>query len=621
MANRSVLTIVHVVRQFHPGIGGLENFVEQLAVHQLAVGHRVVVVTLDRVFDDPGERQLPAFEVHRGVEIRRIRWHGSRRYPLAPAVLTALRGADLVHVHGVDFFCDYLAATAPLHRKPMVLTTHGGFFHTSFARGLKTAYFNSVTRLSLSRYRAVIACSEEDARTFRPVAGDRLSLIPNPVDVDKFAGLADPNGSTLIYFGRLAPNKQVGRLIDWFAGLAARGAEWRLIIAGKPMGVPARALVEQVESLGLSDRVEVHDTPSDAQLRQLIGRSSAYACASAYEGFGLAAVEGASAGLFPLLSDIPPFRDTLGRIGYGTLVDFTGPAGWGDSYVRFEQSLDAFRSSFGPQRVRDAVEPFAWSAAIGAFNDVYDRVLGRSRRRIGHVRVDVLDQAAAASQVLDAAGTARPLMVAFCNAHTANLAARDGALRLALAEAMVLNDGIGVDIASRALFGDSFPANLNGTDFVPHLLAVATRPLRLFLLGAAEGVAEAAAATVRSRYPHVEVVGTQHGYFGEEQDEAVVARIRESGANMVLVAMGQPRQELWAARRYRQIAGPVLCVGALFDFLAERVPRAPKAVRKLRMEWAFRLVQEPRRLSGRYLVGNLAFISRVVRQQLAGSRL
>jgi alpha-1,3-mannosyltransferase len=621
MTKQGAFNIVHVVRQFHPGIGGLENFVEQLATHQLDAGHRVAVVTLDRIFDDRSGRELPASDTHRGVDIRRVPWRGSRRYPVAPAVLSRLRDADLVHVHGVDFFCDYLAATAPLHRKPMVLTTHGGFFHTSFARGLKTAYFKTVTRLSLSRYRAVIACSEEDARTFRPIAGERLSLIPNPVDVEKFAGLADPHSSTLIYFGRLAPNKEVGRLIAWFAGLAQRGAHWRLIVAGKPMGVATAALAEQVEALGLSGRVEVHDTPSDSHLRQLISRSSVYACASAYEGFGLAAVEGASAGLFPVLSDIPPFRDTLDRIGYGLAINFTDAASWDSSYRSFEQSFEAFRSSFDPDRIRAAVKPFAWSAAIDAFNDVYDRVLGRSRRRIGHVRVDVLEEGEAVSQVLGAAHAGRPLMVAFCNAHTANLAARDKGLRDALGQAMVLNDGVGVDMASRALFGGRFPANLNGTDFVPHLLGQATGPVRLFLLGAAEGVADAAAATIRNRYPHVEIVGTHHGFFGKDQDREVLDKIRQSGANLVLVAMGQPRQELWAARHHREIAGPVLCVGALFDFLAERVPRAPSAIRRLRLEWAFRLAQEPRRLAGRYLLGNLAFIGRVLRQQLAGYRL
>jgi alpha-1,3-mannosyltransferase len=620
MKDETALKIVHVVRQFHPGVGGMENFVEQLALHQRQAGLDVRVVTLNQVFDAPGGGKLPARDSHRGIPVIRLAWTGSRRYPVAPGVLKALRGADLVHVHGVDFFCDYLAATAPMHGKPMVLTTHGGFFHTSFARTLKSAYFNSVTRLSLSRYRAVIACSEEDARTFRPIAGERLTLISNPVDVDKFAGLADPQSSTLIYFGRLAPNKQVDQLIRWFGGLAQRGPEWRLIIAGKPMGVDPQELLALVGELGLAGRVDIHDTPSDAELRELIASSGVYACASMYEGFGLAAVEGASAGLFPVLSDIPPFRDTLRRIDYGAIVDFADRNSWSGSYARFEQALGEFRATFDRQRVRAAVAPFAWSSAIDAFNAVYERVLGRSRRRIGKVRVDVLDREAAAHRVLAAAYAGTPQMVAFCNAHTANLAARDEQLRQALAGALVLNDGVGVDLASRALFGSRFPVNLNGTDFVPHLLGQDDGRLKLFLLGAEPGVAEGAAAAIHRRFPAARVVGCRHGFFTPDEDAAIVEQIRASGANMVLVAMGQPRQELWAARNHQQLAGPVLCVGALFDFLAERVPRAPAFVRHLRLEWAFRLAQEPRRLGRRYLLGNLAFLTRVLGQRVAGSR-
>src|SRR5215207_5886115 len=100
MAEWTPLRVVHVVRQFHPGIGGIENFVEQLATRQAAAGHRVRVATLDRIFDDPAERRLPAREEHRGVEVVRLPFTGSRRYPLAPRALAAVRGADLIHVHG-----------------------------------------------------------------------------------------------------------------------------------------------------------------------------------------------------------------------------------------------------------------------------------------------------------------------------------------------------------------------------------------------------------------------------------------------------------------------------------------------------------------------------------------
>jgi len=260
----------------------MENFVEQLASRQAAAGHQVRVATLNRIFDDPADRILPEHELWKGVEIVRTPFSGSRRYPVAPRVRKALHGADIVHVHGVDFFADYLALTRAIHRKPMVLTTHGGFFHTSFAKALKQAYLKTVTRASLSQYGAVIACSVEDERIFAGVAGERLALIANPVDIDKFADLADPKSNNVIYFGRLAPNKEVERLIDWFAGLAGEDADARLIIAGKPMGVEPELLRDRAADLGLGDRFELHVTPSDDELKGLIGRSGVYACASSY---------------------------------------------------------------------------------------------------------------------------------------------------------------------------------------------------------------------------------------------------------------------------------------------------------------------------------------------------
>lgn len=615
------LKIVHVIRQFHPGIGGMENFVEQLATRQAAAGHLIRVVTLNQVFDDPDKRVLPAQERWRGIDIVRLPFTGSKRYPVAPGVLRTLEGADIVHVHAVDFFVDYLATTRAIHRKPMVLTTHGGFFHTSFARGLKQAYLATVTRASLSQFGAVIACSAEDERLFKPVAGSRLTLIPNPVDIDKFAGLASPAKDGIIYFGRLAPNKEVASLIDWFAGFAQREPNARLIVAGKPMGVDPDALRERAIELDLGDRFELHVTPSDAELRELIARSGSYACASSYEGFGLAAVEAASAGLFPVLSDIPPFADTLERLGYGMLVNFADRSSWPASHGRVVAERDRFRADFDRSRVRAAVSSFDWDSAVPRFEAVYCKVLGSKTRLIGNVQVDVLDRDRAVRSILARAEERKSMLVTFCNAHTVNLARRNSGFRRALRQFTTLNDGVGVDVASRTLFGATFPENLNGTDFTPHLLGKAERPLRVYLVGSKPGVAEVAAKVIEDRFPNVSVVGTRDGFFRWDEEKGLAEAIQASGANLVLAAMGQPRQELWAARMAPLLNCPILCVGALLDFLAEQVPRAPETMRRLRMEWAYRLAQEPRRLAGRYLVGNATFLGCVLRQKLIGTRI
>ncbi len=239
-------------------------------------------------------------------------------------------------------------------------------------------------------------------------------------------------------------------------------------------------------------------------------------------------------------------------------------------------------------------------------------------RRILGVNVVAATAAEAIRHLDDRIGTGRLTKLAFLNAHASNLAARDAAFRDALSRFVVLNDGVGVDIASRVLAGRRFPENLNGTDFVPRFLRESRRRLRVFLLGGRPGVAAAAAATLRRLAPQHDYVGAQHGYFDASETEAVKARIAASRADVLLVAMGNPAQEAWIdAHAAATGAKLAMGVGALFDFLSGRTKRAPEAIRRLKLEWAFRLCLEPSRLWRRYVVGNPRFLGRVAAAALA----
>jgi len=212
--------------------------------------------------------------------------------------------------------------------------------------------------------------------------------------------------------------------------------------------------------------------------------------------------------------------------------------------------------------------------------------------------------------------------VAFANAHTLNVAARRPDFRKALQNALVLNDGIGVDIASRILYGSSFPENLNGTDFGPNYLRHTKHRFRIFLLGATPGTAECAARRLSALCPQHQIVGCHHGHFDADNVSEIVDLIRGAEANVILVAMGNPRQELFIDD-HLAATGCLLGigVGALFDFLAGNIPRAMLWVRRWRLEWVYRLIQEPRRLAGRYLVGIPLFLMRILQQGWSGSRL
>ncbi|MCR5858397.1 WecB/TagA/CpsF family glycosyltransferase [Mesorhizobium sp. J428] len=211
--------------------------------------------------------------------------------------------------------------------------------------------------------------------------------------------------------------------------------------------------------------------------------------------------------------------------------------------------------------------------------------------------------------------------VGFLNAHNANVACADREFARALDSFLVLPDGVGVDIAAKWLHGRPFPANLNGTDFVPALIASISSPLKVALLGATQENAGGAAEQLSALAPQHEYRVIHDGYFTKEQEPDIIADIADYRPDILLVAMGVPRQELWIERNLTSIHCTMpIAVGALLDFLSGRVPRAPLWVRRLRLEWLYRLWIEPGRLWRRYVVGNPLFLARVLAQKFGGYR-
>ena len=201
--------------------------------------------------------------------------------------------------------------------------------------------------------------------------------------------------------------------------------------------------------------------------------------------------------------------------------------------------------------------------------------------------------------------------VAFLNAHLSNICSREGGLQNEMESFVVLNDGVGVDLARTVLYGQRFGHNLNGTDFTPDFLDLTGSGLRLFLLGAKPEVIERAAERISRRWPRHTVVGYRDGFFSPSQAPVVTAQIKSTGADLVLVGMGSPRQEQWIAENIPDACPFAMAIGAWFDFVAEAVPRAPLFWRRARLEWVYRLIVEPRRLANRYLIGNGIFLIRL----------
>jgi len=204
---------------------------------------------------------------------------------------------------------------------------------------------------------------------------------------------------------------------------------------------------------------------------------------------------------------------------------------------------------------------------------------------------------------------------------------RDARLRAAYGGAgLVVVDGTPLVWASR-LLRRRLPERVAGSDLVPALLASAAgRELRVYLLGAAPGVADRAADRIEAGYPGVSVVGTCSPPIGFEhedaQNEAILASIAEAQPDVLLVGLGAPKQELWVSAHREAIRAPVaLCIGATIDFLAGEKRRAPVWMRKTGLEWTYRVLCEPRRLWRRYAHDARVFprlVWRQWREQRAG---
>ena len=229
------------------------------------------------------------------------------------------------------------------------------------------------------------------------------------------------------------------------------------------------------------------------------------------------------------------------------------------------------------------------------------------------VRFDRLPRTAALDALAGAFGSGEARKVYIVNAHTVNLAWRDPEFRAVLNGAdLLFNDGTGVQLASRVA-GKPFPDNLVGTDLTPQLCERAVRAsVSVFLLGGRPGVPERAAEGLRRRVPGLRIAGAQHGYFAPDDTARVVEAINRSGAGILLVAFGNPLQEIWIHRNAPHLRCD-LCigVGGLIDHLSGQLRRAPRWMRKLGIEWMHILAGQPHKWR-RYLLGNPLFVGRLM---------
>ncbi|MBP5181923.1 MAG: WecB/TagA/CpsF family glycosyltransferase [Lentisphaeria bacterium] len=457
---------------------------------------------------------------------------------------------------------------------------------------------------------AISASTAEDLQKFWHIPAEKIHVIHNGLslpgedsrsDAAPFLEKHGVRRKYILYISRLEhPGKNHVNLIRAFGLLPPELAEeYDLLLPGSAWN-GAGTVFQEAERSPYADHIHFPGFVPPELLPSLYSRAACYVFPSFFEGFGLSLIEAMHFGTPCGCSNCSSLRE-LGE-GASLLFDPADPASIASALKELltsEECKKRLRQA-GPERAK----LFSWDKAASAFLRL------AYRPKIFGVPCDNESMEEALAH-LDALVKKRSSFCAFINAHCLNIACNDREYVEILNRAdAVWPDGSGVRMAGR-LLKFPVPANVNGTDMFP---LICSRPYRIYMLGGAPGVAEEAMRRAKEQYPSAVFVGASPGFFADEEEEhAVIGKINRLDPDILLVAMGVPKQEKWiASHRHELVCGVALAVGGLLDFVSGRIPRAPVWMRKLGIEWCYRLYQEPRRMFRRYVLGNPLFLLRVL---------
>ena len=213
------------------------------------------------------------------------------------------------------------------------------------------------------------------------------------------------------------------------------------------------------------------------------------------------------------------------------------------------------------------------------------------------VPVDAITMGEAVARIDGFIEKRTPVLVATANAEMLMRATHDGALRRILqGAAMVTPDGAGTVWAAHHL-GHAMPERVAGYDMVQELMREApAKHRRIFFFGSAPGVADKAKKKAEQLYPGIEIVGTRNGFFTAADEPAIIEEIKAAHPDILLAALGVPKQEKWLAKHLGELGVPVaIGVGGTFDVMAGVMKRAPRWMQRAKLEWLFRGMLQPKR--------------------------
>ena len=604
------------------------------------------VLTLDRDVIGVGAERLPASAEVDGIIVERLPGIGGSRWAIVlrpDRVARAIRRSDVVHLHDFRFHVGLVASLCRIIGRPAFIHTHGVFFHRAALGRVKVWTLRYVLGPIISAFDVqVIADSVSDRDQLvaaAPRLGARTQVIPNAIDLGFAHGIVRaPESGLILTFGRVTESKGIRDLV---AMLPLLPDHTRLVVAGPAEADEADYLERQADALGVRERLRLTGSYDDAELADLLGRADVAVFPSRGEGFGLALVEAMAAGVPTLASDLPAHREVLGPELDDAIFD---PRDHASGATAIGALLtDPKRRAEIARLARARSERFDVGRLADDIEGQYAQ-LGRPRDRspqpgvtgddpvdrpvVPFMGLDIHDLTfdETVARLCDAIDRHETLVVATPNADYAFRSRHDEPFRAAIQAAdLRVPDGMGIVYASR-IAGRPFRGTVTGRLLVPALARyAATVGAPIALIGAPPGVAAEAGRRLMAANPGLDVVLAIAPPMGLDVDGEDGRRIAEavaaSEARVVFVALGAPRQERWLQAQRWALEGKVAVgVGAALDIVSGRFRAAPPIMTRLGLEWAYRLAQEPRRLSRRYLVDDPQVLLWALRERIGNRR-
>ncbi|MBI2598326.1 MAG: glycosyltransferase family 4 protein [Candidatus Diapherotrites archaeon] len=349
-------------------MGGIEKVVEDISTLLLEKNHYCEVVCLNKC--SKSNVLLKEKEVLKKIQINRIPFIDLKYYKIAPKVFGFAKKFDILHVHGIGFFSDFLLLTKFLHKKPVIISSYGGIFHTKNIGIVKWAYFYLWNRFLLNFADKIIAISKNDFDLVKKIS-KKTFLCEIGVGFEAFENInVRREKNCFLFVGRFAKNKKIENLIETFSKIISRNEKVKLYIVGKDELNNRQKFEQQINSKNLEKNVFIINPLDEKELLDYFSKAEFFVSASDFESFGISAVEAMHLGIIPILNDIKSFGNIVENAKNGFIVNFSAPDATAEKIIEI-MNLPKNEKNAVSFAAKKTARLFQWSEKFKQLEQIY----------------------------------------------------------------------------------------------------------------------------------------------------------------------------------------------------------------------------------------------------------